>query len=105
MIALLLAGRMLLPAAADASEACAAMFDRFADELDRIAASYDRMKTDREVCAFGRDTDIPTRRKILGEVEANRGKCASGPAALNMARTQLEKAISETEVVCRRAGM
>jgi len=81
------------------------MFDRFADELDRIAASYDRIKTDREVCTFGRDTDIPARRRILGEVEANRSKCASGPAALNMARTQLQKAISDTEAVCRRAGM
>ena len=93
------------PLGANASDFCATMFDGFAAEMEEIASSYDRMKTDDEVCRFGRGTDIPARKRILATVEANQSKCKNGAAAVNFARESLQNAVSQTNEACRKAGL
>jgi hypothetical protein len=96
---------LVFPFSADASDFCADMFDGFAAEMNQIAASYDRMKTDQEVCDFGRNTDIPTHKRILAKAEANKSKCKNGSPAVNFARETLQKTITKTDQACRKAGM
>jgi hypothetical protein len=51
--------------------------DGLAAQMDKIAAAYDGMNTDREVCNYRRNTDIPARRltaQTIGEVGCNRNQ-------------------------------
>ncbi len=99
----LVAGLLLLvcPVSVNASEFCPDMFKGFADQMDRIASSYDHMKTDQEVCDFGRNTA----RKILATVQANQRKCNNGPGAVKFAQDSLQGWLSKTDEACRKAGM
>ena len=93
---------------ADASEFCDKMFNGFADEMDRIADSYDRMtaekKSLKEVCNFSRSIDIPTSKRILATAEANQSKCDNGAAAVKFARETLQKTVSKIDRQCGAAG-
>lgn len=93
---------------AEASEFCDKMFNGFADEMDQIARSYDRMADDRkslkEVCDYSRGTAIPARKRILATAQANQSKCENGAAAVKFARDTLQKAVSDFDRQCGAAG-
>ncbi len=93
---------LTLPAAAKA-ESCKDMFNGFADQMDRLATVFDKMKTDREVCAFSRSTAIPTQRRIVARIEA--AHCPNSAGMLVHARESLQRAIASTAETCRKAGM
>ena len=89
---------------ANASNYCADILDGFGAEMSKIADAYDRMKTDQEVCDFGRNTDIPTHKRILSTVQEIRSRCKFGTAEVNFAQETLQKTINRTDEVCRKAA-
>ena len=106
--ALVLVLMVTLLVRADASEYCDKMFNGFADEMDKIADSYDRMtaehKSVQEVCDFSSSTAIPARKRILATAEANRSKCDNGASAVKFAQETLQKAVSDFNRQCGAAG-
>ena len=103
----LLIGVLLLtcPFAAQASDYCADVFDGFAAEMDRIAAAYDKMTTTRDVCTYGRNTTIPTVKRILATTESIQGRCRNGAGAVKFARDNMQKWATRVSQDCRKAGM
>jgi hypothetical protein len=96
---------LVVPVPVSASEFCADMIDGFAAQMDRIAGSYESMKSRKEVCDFGRNTTVPTAKKILATVQANQEKCKDGAAAVKFAQGSLQGWIKKTDQACRDAGM
>jgi hypothetical protein len=95
-------------APADAKEACARKLDRIASEMDALADRYDKMadehKSMTEVCEIIRNTDIPLSRKILAEAEGLRNRCATGPAAVAIAKKRLNESTAREKKDCHGAG-
>jgi hypothetical protein len=93
---------LALPAVAQA-DPCKDMFNGMADEMDKMAAAYDTMTTDRQICAYGRSTAIPTRQRIVAKIEAS--GCPNSGGQLQMMRESLRKSVANTGEACRKAGM
>jgi hypothetical protein len=91
-----------LPAVAQA-ESCKEMFNGFAADMDRLAAAYEKMTTDREMCIYGRNTAIPTRRRVVDKIEASH--CPNTAAMLQFSRDRMRETIATTDGACRKAGM
>lgn len=67
--------------------------------MNKIATAYDGMKTDSEICNYGRDTDIPARRKMLATVKEIQARCNHGGAELRFAQKQLDDASGSTRYI------
>ena len=93
---------IMLPAAAQA-DSCNDMFNGFGADMDKLAAAYERMTTNREMCTYGRDNAIPTRRRIVNQIVASHCPNTAGP--LKYSRDRLQQDIASTEDACRKAGM
>lgn len=101
----LLIGSAFFPAEANASEACAQMYDQFAAEQTRLATAYEHMTNIRDVCTYDRSAAIPLQKRILAAIEASLGRCATAPAAVKEARKELQDVLKKTADDCRQAGM
>jgi hypothetical protein len=96
---------VVFPASANASDYCAEVFDGFAAQEKTMGAAYAGMKSDREVCNYGRNIAIPARKKMVATVKEIQARCKLGGAELAFAQKNLEEGIQSTSKACKSAGM
>ena len=83
-----------------AASPCVGMLKQYTDHLKKAADTYGHMATAKEVCTFGRATDIPARRAFLAK--ANQNGC--GANLTKVIGEAVDNAISLTNDACRSAG-
>ena len=88
------------PAPQGAASSCVDMLKQYSAHLEKAVGTYGHMATAKEVCTFGRATDIPARRSFLAR--ANQIGC--GTNVTKLIGDAIDKQIGLTDDACRRSA-